>query len=56
MIKAHKRGVGGSNEKVTGTTAANAYIDKNLQSELWQTWGVRPPAALEKLFSEHKDE
>lgn len=51
----HKRGVGGSNEKVTGTTAANAYIDKNLQSELWQNWGIRPPAALEKLFVEHKD-
>ena len=45
----HKRGVGGSNEKVTGTTAAGSYIDGDAQLDLWSSWGFRPPKALEKL-------
>lgn len=47
----HKRGVGTEKESVTGTTAALSYIDGDLQLELWDRWGFRPPSALEKLLS-----
>ncbi len=46
----HKRGVGGANEKVTGATAATSYIDADMQIALWENWGFRPPAILEKLM------
>lgn len=46
----HKRGVGTDKESVTGTTAALSYIDGDLQAELWERWGFRPPAFLEKLL------
>lgn len=45
----HKRGVGGDNEKVTGTTAAKSYIDADLQISLFRSWGFRVPKSLEKL-------
>lgn len=47
----HKRGVGSANEKVTGATAATSYIDADLQIALWDRWGFRPPAVLEKLMT-----
>ena len=46
----HKRGVGGANEKVTGSTAALSYIDASMQLALFERWGFRPPSALEKLM------
>jgi hypothetical protein len=46
----HKRGVGSTNEKVTGTTAATSYIDSSAQLALWERWGFRPPTVLEKLL------
>jgi hypothetical protein len=51
----HKRGVGGSNEKVTGTTAAGSYIDGDAQIDLWERWGFRLPKALEKLVRSEED-
>ena len=48
----HKRGVGGSNEQVTGLTAARSYIDADLQISLFQAWGFRVPKHLEKLAQE----
>ena len=48
----HKRGVGGDNESVTGTTASLNYIDATLQIDLWDRWGFRPPVALEKLLKD----
>jgi len=51
----HKRGVGEADEKVTGITAAGAYIDLTLQLNLWTTWGFRPPLALEKLAKSEED-
>ncbi len=45
----HKRGVGGDNEKVTGTTAAKSYIDADLQVSLFRSWGFRVPKSLEKI-------
>lgn len=47
----HKRGVGTDKEKVTGTTASLSYIDGDLQIELFERWGFRPPAFLEKIIS-----
>lgn len=46
----HKRGVGLVTEKVTGVTAASSYIDAGLQLALFERWGFRPPAVLEKLM------
>ncbi len=51
----HKRGVGSSNEKVTGVTAITSYIDASLQLDLWDRWGFRPPLMLEKLLSSGDD-
>lgn len=51
----HKRGVGGSNEKVTGTTAATSYIDGDLQVLLFTRWGFRLPKNLEKLVRSEND-
>jgi len=47
----HKRGVGTDHESVTGTTAAGSYIDGDIQCELWERWGFRPPVFLEKLLA-----
>lgn len=52
----HRRGVGTSNEKVTGTTAATSYIALDAQLALFDRWGVRPPVLLEKASkAENKD-
>jgi DNA topoisomerase IB len=51
----HKRGVGGSNEKVTGTTAAQSYIDGAAQLDLWSRWDFRPPKVLEKLMRSEEE-
>jgi hypothetical protein len=51
----HKRGVGGSNEKVTGTTAAQSYIDAAAQLDLFERWGLRPPKVLEKLVRSEEE-
>jgi hypothetical protein len=46
----HRRGVGGANEKIVGTTAAISYIDSGMQLDLFDRWGFRPPSALEKML------
>lgn len=51
----HKRGVGGSNEKVTGTTASQSYIDGDAQLDLWVRWDFRPPKVLEKLMRSEEE-
>lgn len=51
----HKRGVGGDTEKFTGMTAAGSYIDSGVQLALFERWGYRAPAILEKLFSKQDE-
>jgi hypothetical protein len=50
----HKRGVGGDGEKFTGITAAGSYVDSGVQLALFERWGFRAPAILEKLFSKQE--
>lgn len=52
----HKRGVGGANESVTGTTASLNYIETSMQVDLFDRWGFRPPVALEKLLAKGEDQ
>jgi hypothetical protein len=51
----HKRGVDSDTETVTGLTAALSYIDAGAQVDLFDRWGFRPPAALEKLLKAGDD-
>jgi hypothetical protein len=46
----HRRNVGGAKESVTGITAITSYIDGSMQISLWDRWGFRPPAVLEKIM------
>jgi hypothetical protein len=52
----HRKNVGGSNEMVTGTTAALNYIDSSIQCDLFDRWGFRVPVALEKLLAKGEDQ
>ncbi len=52
----HRKNVGGSNETVTGTTAALNYIDSSIQCDLFDRWGFRVPIALEKLLALGEDQ
>ena len=50
----HKRGVGTSNERVTGITALMHYVDIEEQLALWQKWGFRAPEFLQKYIKDRE--